>query len=109
MTGWASLAAGVVFQVSASSLAGTYTLNLLGQIGWVSPDRVNDQVSVAVMGSLWFAVVTFIVVIGISAAVRLQGVLLAIEYVIVVGFSILAIVRAYGLNPVAGSRHVSLA
>ncbi len=108
MAGWASLAACVVFMVSASSLAGTYSLNLLGQMGFVSTSLSNDQTAVVLAGSLWFAFVTFMVVYGIAAAARFQRVLLAIEYIIVSAFSCYALVRAYGLNPVHGSRRISL-
>lgn len=108
MAGWASLAACVLFMVSASSLAGTYSLSLMGELGWMSPDRIGDQVSVAVAGSLWFALVTFMVVYGITAAARFQRLLLALEYVIVCAFSFFAIGRAYTGSAIRGSRHVSL-
>ena len=108
MAGWASLAACVVFMVSASSLAGSYTLNLLGQLGVTSAGLANEQPAVVLAGSLWFAFVTFMVVYGIAAAARFQRFLLAIEYFIVTGFSCYALVRAYGSDPVPGSRRLAL-
>lgn len=106
ISGWASLAAGVLFMVSASSLAGSYSLNLLGQLGWIAAARMQDQTLVAVIGSLWFALVTFMVVYGITAAARFQRVLLALEYVIVLVFALIGLGKAYSHQPLRGSRHI---
>ena len=106
ISGWASLSAGVLFMVSASSLAGSYSLNLLGQLGWIAAARVQDQTLVAVVGSLWFALVTFMVVYGITAAARFQRVLLALEYVIVLVFALIGLGKAYSHQPLRGSRHI---
>lgn len=109
LSGWAQQAANVLFMVSASSLAGGYSLNMLGQLGWkAAQDHLNDQLWVAAAGSLWFALVTFMVVYGITAAARFQRLLLALEYVIVVAFALYAILKAYSAAPIKGSRHVSL-
>ena len=74
ISAWASLMAGLLFMVSASSLAGTYTTNLLNQLGMLSEARVADQILIAAIGACWFALVTFMVVYGIQAAARFQWV-----------------------------------
>jgi amino acid transporter len=102
LTGWAIIAADVVFMIGGSVPAGTYTLDL------VNPSLANNALLVSVVAAAWFVVVTAIVTRGISITAKFQWVLLLVEYVTLIGFSVLALVRVYtlhppGSHPVAGS------
>jgi amino acid transporter len=92
-SGWVQLAANVLFCAAAPLLAGAYTLQLLTSFGWITSDVAGDNRWIAVVGVLWLALVTFMVVRGIRITANFQWVLVFIEYFIVLGFAVAALVK----------------
>ncbi|HSP64732.1 MAG TPA: APC family permease [Candidatus Deferrimicrobium sp.] len=97
-SGWVQLAANVLFCASAPIVAGSYTLQLLNSVfpGQVSSDMAADPHWIAGIGVAWLALVTFMVVRGIRITANFQWVLVAIEYLIVLGFALAAIIKVIG-------------
>ena len=107
-SGWVQLAANILFCASAPIVAGTYTLQLLNSIfpGQISTDVAGNKYLIAVVGIAWLALVTFMVVRGIRVTANFQWVLVGLEYLIVLGFAVWAIVKIVGgqtaaANPIA--------
>jgi amino acid transporter len=99
--GWVQLCANVLFCAAAPIVAGAYTLQLFNSFGWISADAAASAFWQAVAGVLWLLFVTYMVVKGIRLTANFQWVLLAIEYFIVVGFCIAAVVKVLGGHPAA--------
>jgi len=97
--GWVQVAAGVLFCVSAPVLAGTNTLQFMNSVGWISSSTASSAWLTAVIGALWLALVTFICVYGIRWTTNFQWVMVIIEYVAVVGFSIAGIIKVVVKHP----------
>jgi amino acid transporter len=100
--GWVQVAAGVLFCISAPVLAGTNTLAFFHSLGWISASSANDLWLTAVVAALWLALITFICVYGIRWTTNFQWVMVIIEYVAVVGFSVAGIIKVLVKHP-AGS------
>ena len=99
-TGWVIIVADVIVMISLAGIAATSTLTLFGM------DAGNKTLQLLV-GVIWIVLLTYIVVRGIRISARLQWVLLAPQYFIVVGFCIWALIKVYGSHP-AGSHVPSL-
>jgi amino acid transporter len=104
-TGWVQTAASVLFCIAAPALAATNTLALLASFGWISSDAVSNAWLVAVVALAWLALVTAIVIRGIRLTANFQWVMVAIEYLLVLGFSVLALIKIASLHP-TGSQAV---
>ena len=104
--GWVQVALSVLFCISAPILAGQYTLQLLHQWNWISASTASSVGTAAVVAGIWLAIITFICIWGIRWTTNFQWVLLIIEYVAVIGFSIWGIVKVAVSHP-AGSRPFS--
>ena len=100
--GWVQVATGVIFCVSAPIVAGQYTLQLFNEWGWVSSATANSVGTAAVAAAIWLTLITFICIWGIRWTTNFQWVLLIIEYVAVIGFSIWGIIKVAVKHP-AGS------
>ncbi len=98
-TGWVQGAASAIFLVSASALAGTNTLQFLNTLGWISNSAAGNAWWTAIVGILWFLFVSALVIIGVQVAARFQAVMLAIEYLSLVLFSILAFAKVASSHP----------
>src|ERR1700694_825641 len=95
-SGFVQIAASLIFLSFAGPQAGQATLQLFNAFGLTGIGPLNlDTTSVAsqgaavVIGVLWLAFVTYMVMVGIRVAARFQYVLLGLEYFIVLGFAIL--------------------
>jgi amino acid transporter len=99
--GWVQLCANVLFCAAAPIVAGAYTLQLFNSFGWISADAASSAFWQAFAGVAWLLFVTYMVVKGIRLTANFQWVLLAIEYFIVVGFCIAAVVKVVGGHPAA--------
>ena len=100
--GWVQVAAGILFCVSAPVLAGTNTLAFMNSVGWISASTANSAGLTAIIGGLWLALITFICIWGIRWTTNFQWVMVIIEYVAVIGFSIWGIIKVAVKHP-AGS------
>lgn len=99
-TGWVIVVADVIVMISLAGVAAASTLTLFGQ------DPTN-KTWILIIGVAWIAALTWVVVRGIRLSARMQWVLLGIEYVVVVGFCLWAIIRVYADHP-KGSHVLSL-
>jgi amino acid transporter len=98
-TGWVQTAASLLFCISAPALAATNTLALLSSLGWISSDATSNGWLIAVIALAWLALVTWIVIRGIRLTANFQWVMVAIEYVLVLGFAVLAFIKIAALHP----------
>ena len=70
-----------------------YTLQFVQERNWISATTANDLGYQAIVAGLWLALITFICIWGIRWTTNFQWVLLIIEYVAVIGFSIWGIIK----------------
>ncbi len=106
LAGWIQLAANVLFCAAAPILAGSYTLQLLNSLfpGQVTSDGASNKYWIAGVAVMWLALVTFMVVRGIRITANFQWVAVFIEYLIVLGFAVTALVKVIsGSAPTANS------
>lgn len=94
-TGWVIVAADVIVMISLAGVAASSTETLFGL-------TTTSQLLNFVIGTLWIAGLTWVVVRGIKISAKMQWGLLAAEYVIVMGFSLWAVINVYANHP-AGS------
>jgi amino acid transporter len=106
-TGWVQTAASILFCTAAPLLAGSNTLALMNNLGWISSDAATDSKLVALVGFIWLVLVTAMVVRGIRLTANFQWVMVGIEYLLVLGFSIAAFIKIAAQHP-AGSQNISL-
>jgi len=85
--------------VSAPIVAGQYTLQLFNEWGWISDSTANSVGTAAVAAAFWLALITFICIWGIRWTTNFQWVLLIIEYVAVIGFSLWGIIKVSASHP----------
>jgi len=100
--GWVQIALSAIFCVIAPLLAGQYTLQFFNSIGWINSSTASSLPYIALIGALWLALVTFICVWGIRWTTNFQWIMVIIEYVAVLGFSLWGIIKVYVSHP-AGS------
>jgi amino acid transporter len=90
--GWAIVVADVLVMPSLASVAGNYTFQLFGNS---SPTTFE----VTAVGIAWIIVMTAICYIGIELSARTQQLLLGMEFVTLVIFAIVALVKVYANHP----------
>src|SRR4051795_726368 len=98
--GWAIVVADVVVMANLAQIAGLYTFLLVGADG-----AAASTFWVTFAGVVWIVIMTVIVTIGIELSARTQWVLLSAEYVILVVFAVVALVKVY-TQDIPGSMHV---
>jgi amino acid transporter len=101
--GWAIIVADVVVMANLAQIAGLYSFTLFG---WDS--AANSTFAVTAVGVVWIIVMTAITTIGIELSARTQWYLLGAEVVTLVLFAIVALVRVYTGDALAGSEHPAL-
>ncbi len=100
LAGWLMLLYYVVGTVSLTIPLGTYSLSLF------SDKLANNNFAVAVAGTILDLLVLFVAARGIKLSARFQWGWAVFEYVLLLGFGILALVKIYGSH-LAGSVHAS--
>ncbi|MEA2197761.1 MAG: hypothetical protein QOJ25_1812 [Solirubrobacteraceae bacterium] len=100
MGGWAIIVTDILVMPSLAAIAGQYTFSLFGNS---NPSTFD----VTLIGVGWIVVMTAICYIGIELSARTQQFLLGAEFVILVIFSIVALVKVYTGDALATSHHVS--
>jgi amino acid transporter len=100
MGGWAIIVADVIVMANLSQIAGLYSFQLFGNS---SPSTFE----VTLVGVAWIAVMTWICWRGIELSARLQQFLLGAEFITLMIFSVVALIKVYGSSP-AGSTHVNI-
>jgi amino acid transporter len=104
--GWVQVATSVIFCMAAPVLAGQYTLQLLNSFGWINDSTAGSIWWASVIAAIWLILITGICVYGIRWTTNFQWVLVIIEYVVVVGFSVGGIIKVIATHP-AGSQGFS--
>jgi amino acid transporter len=90
--GWAVLIADVLVMPSLADVAGNYTFQLFG----ITPTTAE----VVAVGVVWIIIMTAICYIGIELSAKLQQGLLALEFVTLTIFAIIALIKVYTGNPI---------
>jgi len=104
MGGWGIIAADVIVMANLAQIAGTYSFTFLGDLGWdAAGDLASSTAWTTVAGLVWIAGMTYICYRGIEVSARLQYVLLSIEVVVLLVFSVVALGRVWSGNGVEGS------
>ncbi len=99
MSGWGAIIAQVIVLANLAQIAGIYSFKLVGA------DGLADSVGwVALAGSIWLVLMTYIAYRGIEVSARLQVVLLALELIVLLIFSIVSLVEVY--NGSAGNQAI---
>jgi amino acid transporter len=89
--GWALVVADVLVMPSLADVAGNYTFQLFG---------VNATTAeVVAVGVAWIIVMTAVCYIGIELSARTQRYLLTLEFVTLVLFAVVALVKVYTQHP----------
>ena len=102
VTGWVMVAADIIVMASLAQITGAYFFYLFGL------DKLAGSLFwVTLVGVLFLIVMCFVTAVGIEISARLQWFLLGFEYVMLLVFSIVALVKVYASHPVGGM-HVSL-
>jgi amino acid transporter len=91
--GWAIVVADIIVMANLAQIAGLYSYLLVGADG-----AAASTFWVTFLGVIWIAIMTAIVVIGIELSARTQWFLLGAEYLILVAFGIVALVKVYTQN-----------
>jgi amino acid transporter len=90
--GWAIVVADVLVMPSLASVAGNYTFQLFGN----SSPTVTE---VTIVGIVWIIIMTAICYRGIELSARTQQALLGLEFVTLVLFAVVALVKVYANHP----------
>ncbi|MBB3602395.1 amino acid transporter [Mycolicibacterium sp. BK556] len=94
--GWGIIAADVIVMANLAQIAGAYSFTFVGELGWSSAaDLANSTLWSTVAGVIWIIVMTYICYRGIEVSARLQYGLLGIELVVLVVFSVVALIKVY--------------
>jgi amino acid transporter len=101
INGWVQVWASILFCTTAPLLAGGYTLQFLhSAFNLVSVNTITNTRDIALVAALWLLFVTGICVYGIRWTTNAQWVMVIIEYVCVVGFSVGGIIKVWIKHPV---------
>jgi amino acid transporter len=90
--GWAIVVADVLVMPSLASVAGNYTFQLFGT---TSPTTFE----VTAVGIAWIIIMTAICYIGIELSARTQQFLLGMEFVTLMIFAVVALIKVYANHP----------
>ncbi|HVQ59102.1 MAG TPA: APC family permease [Solirubrobacterales bacterium] len=104
MVGWVIIVTDIVVMANLAQIAGLYTFLL---VGWES--AAASTVAVTLVGVIWIALMTAIVVIGIELSARTQVGLLGAEIITLGLFAIVALVKVYAGDAPDTSVHPDLA
>jgi amino acid transporter len=102
--GWAILVADVIVMANLAQVAGLYSFAL---VGWDS--AAASTAAVTAVGVLWIVLMTAITTIGIKLSARTQWYLLSAEVVTLLVFAVVAFVRVFSDDALAGAEHPRLA
>jgi len=102
VTGWVMVAADIIVMASLAQITGTYFFLLFGL-----NSLANSLFWVTFVGVAFLIIMSVVTAIGIEISARIQWFLLGFEYLMLVIFSVVALVKVYASHP-AGSIHPSL-
>lgn len=91
VTGWVMVAADIIVMASLAQITGSYFFLLFGLNG-----LSESTFWVTLVGVVFLVIMTIITALGIELAAKVQWGLLGMEFVILVVFSVVALVKVYG-------------
>jgi amino acid transporter len=100
MGGWGIIVTDIIVMPNLAQIAGLYTFQLFG-------NNSPTTVEVTLVGVIWIVIMTTICYIGIELSARTQQFLLGAEFLILVIFSVVALVKVYAGTGLPTSQHVS--
>jgi amino acid transporter len=100
VTGWVMVAADIIVMASLAQITGTYLFLLFGAHG-----LANSLFWVTFVGVAFLILMCVVTAIGIEISARLQWFLLGFEYLMLVIFAVVALVKVYGSSAPANSVH----
>jgi amino acid transporter len=103
IAGWTIVVADVIVMANLAQIAGLYTFLL---VGWDA--AAASTAAVTAVGVVWIALMTAIVLIGIELSARTQVGLLGAEIITLAAFAVVALVKVYTGDALAGSIDPSL-
>jgi amino acid transporter len=104
VTGWVMVAADIIVMASLAQITGTYFFLLLGL-----NSLANSLFWVTAVGVAFLVIMCVVTAVGIEVSARLQWILLGFEYLMLVIFSVVALIKVYTASPApAGSIHPTL-
>jgi len=107
--GWGIIAAEVIVMANLVEIAGAYSFRFVGELGWHSvAELANSRFWSTVAGVCWIVMMTYICYRGIEVSAKLLYLLLSIQIVVLIVFSVVALVKMYTHNAQAYSLHPSL-
>ncbi len=98
MGGWGIVAADVIVMASLAQIAGKYGFLLFGADG-----LANQTGWVTLVGCLWIVALTYVCYRGIEVSAKFQFVMLAVEVVFLVAFSLVALIKVYTNHAMSSS------
>jgi amino acid transporter len=101
MGGWGIIVTDILVMPSLAAIAGQYSFQLFG-------NNSPTTFEVTVVGVAWIVVMTWICYRGIELSARTQQFLLGAEFIILMIFSVVALVKVYSGNALPTSHHVAL-
>jgi amino acid transporter len=101
VTGWVMVAADVIVMASLAQITGLYFFYLFGL-----NSLANSLFWVTFVGVVFLIIMCFVTAVGIEISARLQWFLLGFEYLMLLIFSVVALVKVYASHPV-GAIHPS--
>ena len=91
VTGWVMVAADIIVMASLAQITGTYFFLLFGLDSFA-----ESTFWVTLVGVVFLVIMTIITALGIELAAEIQWGLLGVEFVILVVFSVVALIKVYG-------------
>ena len=102
LTGWTIVVADVVVMAALAYIAGRYSFLLFGL-----DDAADNLLDVSIVAALWIIVMTWICYVGIELSAKTQYFLLGAEIVTLALFAVVALVKVYSGDALAGGAHVN--
>jgi amino acid transporter len=103
MGGWGIIVADIIVMSNLAYIAGQYTFTFIGGFGLPGIAALaNNYWYSTILGLLWIAVMTYICYRGIEISARIQYVLLGFELIMLLTFTLIALVRVGTGHGVAG-------
>ncbi|UXA04450.1 APC family permease [Mycobacterium sp. SMC-2] len=94
--GWGIIAAQVIVMANLVEIAGAYSFRFAGGLGWHSvADLTTSTFWSTIVGVFWIVMMTYVCYRGIEISAGLLYALLSIQIVVLIGFSVIALVKTY--------------
>jgi amino acid transporter len=100
MGGWGIIVTDIIVMPNLAAIAGQYTFSLFG-------NNNPTTFEVTLVGVVWIILMTWICWKGIELSARLQQMMLGAEFVILILYCVVAIIKAYSGSAPHGSMHIS--